>query len=752
MKAYPIYILSVFLAFFALSCIQHGQAPQYVSTLNFAAAYVYDDIQNQSCLPLLDSSIDTLHLAFSERNLAASSIAMATYEDEFSRRQDSDRRLQSMRTMAPKADVRVLVELRASFYSQLSGRYRWDVKAKISLLDAAGQVRLGDEFNLPAVLMFSHEKGDAAIDSVKEEIARRLGSTLDSYMRGRDAGVTSPVQESPKETQPVESSPPHETEAPSTDDGSPEAGDPLAKAVYFIMVDRFFNANKTNDKDSNLSDPNAWHGGDLAGVRERLDYLKDLGISAIWLSPIFLTAQSNFFGHGAFHAYWTYDLNSLEPRFGNERELVELAREAKKRGIGIILDFVVNHVGYGSPWVEERPHWFHKPITIENWDDPVELVTGQVHGLPDLNQSEPEVYDYLEKAAFKWLEIPNIVGYRLDAVKHVSVEFWSKLNNTLRAKYEDIVLLGEMFDGSPYKVTQTQKQGAFSHMFDFPLAFALRDVFCEGKSLGNLASVIDNDRIYEDPNSMVTFIDNHDMPRISSLCKQASDVQNALRALLALRGLPSIYYGTESGLVGEKEPDNRADMDFEHTPNFAIIREGLELRTKHPVLANGKTAVLYYDEGVLSIARENTKEQALVIINQTSREVSLSLAPGKWTQAYSGVSRSAMTKVAPKSVQILTRTKLGSLIENKKRKINFVVDENSGEFAIVGSSPEFGLWNPDNGIKLKAKQNISVVLPSQSVISYKLVRKKSDASWEWEQGSNREIFTSASSNHYVLKW
>lgn len=754
MKNFLFSILSIFLAISALSCIKQGPTTQYASSPQFAAAYVYDEDQSQTSLALLDSTPEHFNSAFTARKLAVSEIPFNDFASDFAKLRDSNRRSQSMKKLRPEADVLVLVELKAVFYSQLGGRYRWDVKANISLTDPNSHLTLTDNFSLPAVLMFAHEKGDTAINTVKEEIARRLGSILDSYMRGKDvapAQSSAPLSTEPPSAPPATDAAPQPELSPDIDAASPQAGAPAAKAVYFVLVDRFFNAQKSNDQAIDPHDPNAWHGGDIAGVTQKLDYLENLGITDIWLSPIFLTAQDNFFGHGAFHAYWTYDLNRLEPRFGTEDELRTLAREAQKRGIGIILDFVVNHVGYQSPWVKERPSWFHTPKTIQNWDDPQELVQGEVHGLPDLNQDNPEVYSYLKNAANKWLQIPNIVGFRLDAVKHVPLSFWQKFNTELARAHKNLTLLAEMFDGSPYKVTQTQQQGAFTNMFDFPLAFALRDVFCEHKSLANLASVIDNDRIYQNPASMVTFVDNHDMPRLASLCKTNAEVQNALTTLLALRGLPSIYYGTESALKGSKEPENRADMDFANTPNFSVIQNGLKLRRTHPVLVSGKTAILHFSPQTLIIARENTQEQALILINQATQTTELPLPEGSWTNT-AGRSAAKTLPLAPQSVQILTRTRQASLIDTSKKRLSFSIQEPSGTYAIVGSAPEFGLWNPDKGLKINAGERVNLELPSQSVVSYKLVRQKPDGSWEWEQGPNRELFTSAASKDYRLKW
>ena len=492
-----------------------------------------------------------------------------------------------------------------------------------------------------------------------------------------------------------------------------------------------------------LADPAGWHGGDLEGIREKLPYLKELGITQIWLSPVFSAASEKFFGNAAFHGYWTYDLNEIDKHFGTAEELEKLALEAEKNGIGIILDLVVNHVGYGSPLVEQKPDWFHPALTIEDWNDPVQLTDRQVHGLPDLNQDNPEVYDYLLGAAKKWLALPNITGYRLDAVKHVKIDFWKKFNAALAAQKPNMMLLGEYFDGDPRKVDEIHKNGKFTHLFDFPLAFALRDVFCDHKSLDYLANILPNDLLYADPKKMVTFIDNHDMPRFISTCQGDVDaMRRALTVMMSLRGVPSLYYGSEVPLAGAKEPDNRADMTFEDAALYKDIQVALNRREQYPVLRDGKTGTLHFEPDFLVIGRDNGAQKAVILVNEAEEEKTFALPQGTWFDADSQENVAASFEIPPKSVVVLISNdrQNQALIAHETRQISFRFPTDGATYALVGSSPELGQWNPALAPRPQ-NGTLTLSLPSQSVLAYKPVRIQNDGSVIWPDGPNRALFT-----------
>ena len=725
------------------ACVSQTPVPQYSSDIAIAVFNTHDDNNNLTSSPLPESLATTMIQPIADSNLTVKNIEFKNVESQITRTRDTSRRSQILAQTAENSQILLINEVETEFYSVLSGRYRWNVNVKLSIYDLATGDTLNDNFTIPAVLMYAHEKGDDAIRSVSAEIQRHVGSLIDKFMNGRT--IKKDAAHSGAALAPVDAS----DGANGAAGGAPPSALALKpshhkKAIYFVIIDRFFNAQNDGNLNTNVKDPNAWHGGDLEGIRQKLPYLKELGITDIWLSPTFYAAEENFFGHAAFHGYWTYDLSKIDPHFGTERDLIALAQDAQKYGISMILDFVVNHVGYGSPLVEEKPDWFHPALTIEDWNDPRQLVERQVHGLPDLDQDNPEVYQYLMNSAQKWLDIPNISGLRLDAVKHVGIDFWNKFNQTLQKKHPNIMLLGEYFDGDPKKVDDIQRQGSFTHLFDFPLAFALRDVYCDNKSLANLASTISNDRLYTSPNQMVTFIDNHDMPRFISLCKgNLSSMQNALKVLLSWRGIPSVYYGTEIPLAGAKEPDNRADMVFDNQAFYTFIRDALKLRDEHPVLASGKTNVLYYEKDFAVFYRnsEDADENALIVLSQSKKSKSYTLPPGKWLSNEEHTHREGEIDVAPKSVSIFFK-KGRQPLDDAPVSLSFDIPDDGLTYAVTGSIAELGNWNPEKAPRSKGG-SISIDVPKYSVVLYKLVKVR-DSQYQWSKKANSEVFVDKS--------
>ncbi len=758
-------LLACFVGMTLSGCVSQTPTPQYSENYKFAAAYIHDDTTALSSTAIAEEVSNALNNVLTDRNLKVTSMPFSAISSDMTSVRDTDRRLQTLRASANGAEFILLTEISTEFYSPLSGRYRWDVNVILSIYDIATRNTLTDKFTVPAVLMYSHENGDDAIQSVQSDLEKHIGSLVDAFLKGRtatpapQAPTPPPAQAAPPKPAPIAAppappvtpepqmeTPPASEPEPNTDpqEEAPLAGGASpAEAIYFILIDRFFNV-QNSSKDIALNDPAGWHGGNLEGIRQKLPYLKKMGITKIWISPVFTAASQKFFGNAAFHAYWTYDLSSIDAHFGTEADLKQLAAEAKNYGIAIILDFVVNHVGYGSPLVENKPAWFHPALTIEDWNDPKQLTDRQVHGLPDLDQNNPEVYNYILNAAEKWIQIPNIAGLRLDAVKHVETSFWQKFNLKLRSERPNLILLGEYFDGDPKKVDDIQKAGKFTHMFDFPLSFALRDVFCDHKSLANLASVVTNDRQYNDANTMVTFLDNHDMPRFISICHQDKKaMSNALRVLLAWRGIPSLYYGTETPLAGDKEPDNRADMKFDQPEFYNLIQKSLELRRAYPVLAHGKTAVYAYKPGLLAIARQLGQQQAMILISTQNEPQTIELPSGKWfspSDAHAALPQKL--SMHPNTVELAICNECASMIDTAKRKITFKVPQDGATYALAGSAPELGNWNPAKAPKTHSE--ITIDLPSQTVIAYKPVKIGANGEYQWANGDNRELFVDRS--------
>ncbi|HEY1087505.1 MAG TPA: alpha-amylase family glycosyl hydrolase, partial [Archangium sp.] len=468
--------------------------------------------------------------------------------------------------------------------------------------------------------------------------------------------------------------------------------------IYFVMVDRFANGDPSNDLDADPTDPQAFHGGDLTGLITRLDWIRDLGFDTVWLSPIFSMRTSKWHGFGAFHGYWTYDLGALEPRFGDELLLAQLRRELDRRHMKLYLDVVLNHVGPDAPLVTQHPDWFHRRGGVTDWNDATQLVMNDVHGLPDLATEKPEVFEHLRRSAQKWIDLAKPDGFRLDAVKHLPLDFWAKFNGSL-----EIARLGELLDGDPSLVAKTWREGRFTSMFDFPLGFAIADVFCRGESPAKLGAILTNDRRYPDPSQLVTLVDNHDLSRIVSLCGgDLEKVKQALAFMILMRGTPSLTWGTEVGLDGAKEPDNRKSMQFIEHPLRAHLSSLMKQRASSSALSQGAALPVELSAERLVIAR--------IAPDGTTTHVTVS--QGRVTVAD-----------APKSSrERFTQWRTGA----QKQKVLL-----TGRGSVVGSGAEFGDWD-------KAKAHAlpyEVELPLHGVFEFKRI-----LDGEWEQGPNRVIF------------
>lgn len=490
--------------------------------------------------------------------------------------------------------------------------------------------------------------------------------------------------------------------------------------IYFVLVDRFANGDPANDATIDPADPSAFHGGDLQGIIDHLDDIQALGADTVWLSPVFRMRTTPFFGHGAFHGYWVEELGEVEPRFGDEATLRRLSDELHARDMRLLLDMVYNHVAPDGERTRSHPGWFHDAAPVTRWDDPVEVVEGQVHGLPDLAQERDEVYRYLRDVSLGWIDRVRPDGFRIDAVRHMPVSFLGRLAAEVRAAAGDhFSLLGEVFDGDPVRVAAAVAGGGLDAVFDFPLHFAMVDVFCKGESPGALGAILSQDDAYPSGTDLVTFLDNHDRPRILSACGgDAAKVAEALDFQFAARGTPSVTWGTEAGLVGEGEPENRADMRFGPTDTSRHIRSLADRRAAHPALKQGETRHVSLDDDLYVYARVHPDETLWVAVNGSDRPRRVRghvVGPGQ-VEVFPGP--------APRVPATVEVTLTGAGVPLAP----------GDELRVVGADPTLGRWDPAAGVALPAK----VVLPRE-VHAFKLVLRRVDGTVAWEEGGNRYL-------------
>ncbi|WP_445683649.1 alpha-amylase family glycosyl hydrolase [Sporosarcina sp. FSL K6-3457] len=404
--------------------------------------------------------------------------------------------------------------------------------------------------------------------------------------------------------------------------------------IYSIMVDRFNNGDANNDKDADPNDPLAYHGGDFKGVTEKLDYLKDMGFTAIWLTPIFDNMENGY------HGYWIKDFYKTNEYFGTMEEFKTLVQEAHNRDMKVILDFVVNHVGPNHEWLDDpsKEDWFHEKKPITNWNNQDEVENGWLYDLPDLNQDNPDTRKYLLDAAKWWIQETDIDGYRLDTVKHVPKDFWIDFSAAVKSQKKSFYLLGEVWHNNPNVVTGYQDTGIDGFM-DFSQNDSMRIAFEKSdQSLGWLFSNINrNDKLFDHPAQLGQFLDNHDMSRFANLASNNGQDsitrwKLGLSFLYTAPGIPIIYYGSEIAMPGGNDPDNRGFMNFNVKNDLAdyITKLGA-IRRDLPSLTRGDMELLYEAEGMAVFKRTYQDETVVVAINNSSQRQEIVLG-GKLEQ------------------------------------------------------------------------------------------------------------------------
>lgn len=459
--------------------------------------------------------------------------------------------------------------------------------------------------------------------------------------------------------------------------------------MYLIMPDRFANGDATNDEPAEFpgshdrAKPRAFHGGDLRGVREHLPYLKDLGITTLWLTPVVKNGAA-----ADYHGYGAVDLYAVDPHLGSVQDYQDLVDAAHKQHQKVFFDAVPNHVGPLHPWVKNPPlpDWFHgtaaqhidsyptikgsfygqpdkKEITNDLFESLVDphtppqmrrnLTDGWFFSLlPDLNTENPTVVRYLIQNSIWWAEMSGLDGYRIDTFPYVPRGFWSEWHTALRRIYPRLSTIGEVFHPDP-TVTSFFVGGRrgwdgidtqLTTEFDFPTYFTLRDVLLKGAPVGKIANILRQDSLYLHPEYLLPFFANHDTTRFAGMPGATpAKLKLAFGLILTLRGIPEIYYGDEIAMPGGGDPDNRRDFPggWHDDPQNAFTPEGrtteqqeifqfvqslLRLRKAHDALRSGRLWHLSADDSSYIFVRESDEERLVVAFNNAATEKSLKIS------------------------------------------------------------------------------------------------------------------------------
>jgi len=408
-------------------------------------------------------------------------------------------------------------------------------------------------------------------------------------------------------------------------------GDWRDDIIYFVLTDRFEDGDVTNNMDVNKGDLRRYHGGDLQGIINKMDYLKDIGISTIWISPV-IDNQTSFIESDGYHGYWPVDFFRVDEHLGDIEKLRELVDKAHKRGIKVILDMPLNHVAWAHPWTKDssKYDWFHHIGDIKDWEDPVQVEQGSMYGLPDLAQENPAVARYLIDMCKWWIEKTGIDGFRLDAVRHIPKDFWEQFSKEIhKAAGPDFLLIGEDMYGVPGHLADYQNRGIDS-LFDMPLYFTIRDVFARGDSMRKLASRLTEEAaVYDNPQKMSVIIDNHDTDRFLTVAGERGKekLRTALAFIFTIDRIPTIYYGTEVAMEGHLEemgkfpPENRKDMEWGKNPELLeYFKQLTNIRNTRPALQTGPMLEMWQDDQIFAYSRwdDDPKKETIVVLNNSS--------------------------------------------------------------------------------------------------------------------------------------
>jgi len=455
------------------------------------------------------------------------------------------------------------------------------------------------------------------------------------------------------------------TAAPRSASGGPATAAPAAPIkiqpqerwddaiLYFVVVDRFADGDKGNNNGVDRAAKGTFHGGDLAGLRQQLDEIADLGVTALWITPVVENIPGFVTGAGfpdwGYHGYWADDFYAVDRRFGSEEELKALVDDAHARGIKVLLDVVYNHAGYDSQYTRDSrtKGWLRtEGLGTCGQDD----VTSCVSGLPDFKTELPAVRDFLLKAQIDRAKRAGLDGFRLDTVKHVTHDFWQEHRRRVNAELgEDFFLIGEVWGGDAQSLDPWFAGDEMDAGFDFSFqGNVLAWVQGRGRTVAFDRYLKSREKVR--PGFLLSpYLSSHDVP--GALFQLGGDRELfRLAAILELtaQGLPMIYYGEEVGRPGGDWPDNRSDMpwgDRKIQPGAGETRDEalradykklIAIRRAHKALSRGVHTGLSSDGDLLVFLRrdEASGDAVVVAVNRGTQPAAASFeAPADWKDA-----------------------------------------------------------------------------------------------------------------------
>ena len=453
---------------------------------------------------------------------------------------------------------------------------------------------------------------------------------------------------------------------------------------YLIMPDRFANGDATNDSVPQLTEKvnrnnrDGRHGGDLKGIINQLDYLKNLGTTTLWLTPVCEDNEPKT----TYHGYAQTDLYKIDARYGSNEDYQKLSQELKKRDMKLVMDYVTNHWGASHWLIKDLPtkewiHWFDgepngfkrsnyktttqfdtnasdadKKLALDGWFD---------SSMPDINQSNPLVLKYITQNAIWWVEYADLDGFRVDTYPYNDKEAMAKWAKAIRDEYPKFNIVGESWLYSAAQISAWQKDSKVGEaanynsqlpsVMDFMLYSELPKALKEKESWNTgmikLYDVFTSDFLYPDVDNLMVFFENHDTERFNEIFNNNPEAYKmALTLISTVRGIPQIYYGSEIGMRGSKEKLGDGDIrrDFpggwkgdaqnafnpatqtkEQKEFYDFTQKILNWRKNKDVIHTGKTKHYAPQDGVYVYFRYNENESVMVVLNNNEKEQTLDL-------------------------------------------------------------------------------------------------------------------------------
>jgi cyclomaltodextrin glucanotransferase len=520
------------------------------------------------------------------------------------------------------------------------------------------------------------------------------------------------------------------------------------ETIYFLVVDRFCDGDPDNSEGPNpeLYDPTRqdwgkYWGGDLQGVIDKLDYLKNMGVTAIWLTPLFEQVEDLFCGNAAIHGYWTKDFKRINPRFlanGEENSLNKtqesrdttfdrLIEEMHKRKMKLVLDIVCNHSSPDFSGVKgelyddgvkiadfnhDDHHWYHHYGEVQDWEDDWQIQNCELAGLATFNENNTEYRNYIKSAIKQWLD-RGVDALRVDTVKHMPIWFWQEFNADIQAHRPDVFVFGEWIYSHPADERSVEfANHSGMTMLDFGLCVALRAALAQGAEDGFylIKNTLDLDHHYNGATELVTFIDNHDMPRFQSLNPDPDMLKLAVALIMTSRGIPCIYYGTEQYLHddtdGGNDPYNRpmmAQWDAE-TDIYRTIRLLSGLRRLNPAVSMGGQWQKYITPDVYSYVRIYGECRCFVTLNRgeatTIDEIETDMPDGEHTCVVTHnkyeVKDGKLHNLSLDARGIIVLSHVGERVKGQtivRVQLNGVETQPGERIVVTGDCPELGNWD-----------------------------------------------------------